>query len=97
LEAALAQFVLGSDLVHLAGRLAAREGDTERAKTLLIAAVDVGPRDRGHARYAKVFARFLASQGDIESAREVVREALADHPEDEDLKRMSVTDPPLPE
>jgi tetratricopeptide (TPR) repeat protein len=93
----LSEFVLGSDLVHLAGRLADHQGDTERARALLKAAADVGPEDRSHARRAKEFARFLARQGEADPAREVVRAALAAHPDDEELRQMSITDPPLPE
>jgi len=92
----LSEFVLGSDLVNLAGRLAAEQGDDDRARALLQAAVDVGSEDREHARYAKDLARFLASRGAPDPAREAVADALADHPDDVELRWMASTDPQAP-
>jgi tetratricopeptide (TPR) repeat protein len=88
----LSDFVLGSDLVHLAGRLADHQGDAERARALLKGAVDVGPEDLEHARYVKDYARFLARQGEIEAARELARAALVHHPDDDELRALSETD-----
>jgi tetratricopeptide (TPR) repeat protein len=84
----LSRFALGAELVHLAGCLAVEQGDYDRARQLLTAAFEVGPAERGHARYAKVLARFLATQGDADEARAVVERAFADHPDDTELIAM---------
>jgi tetratricopeptide (TPR) repeat protein len=81
-------FRLGSELVWVAGRLAAEQGDNDRARRLLQTAVDVGPLDRAHARFAKTLARFLAKTGNGDAAMDVVSKALEDHPEDVELQRM---------
>jgi len=85
----LSDFVFGADLVHLAGRLAAKQGDDDRARLLLEAAVDVGPEEIGHARFAKVLAWYLVSRGEIDAARDVAGKALRDHPGDKDLYQLA--------
>lgn len=85
----LSEFVHGAEVLHLAGRLAAERGESERARTMLQAAVDVGAQDIAHARYAKTLALYLAACGDVEAGRDVARKALTRHPDDHELKLMT--------
>jgi len=82
----LSRFAYGAELVNLAGRLAAAQGDRERARPLLHGASEAEP---ANCRYAKDFARFLLDEGGWAKAREVVTAALLEHPNDGELRRIA--------
>jgi Flp pilus assembly protein TadD len=74
-----------ADLVEVAGRIAAVDGDDDRARTLLEAALTVEPEDRSHATS---FARFLIDHRDHEAAVSVTNAGLAYHPSEEALHEL---------
>jgi tetratricopeptide (TPR) repeat protein len=80
---------LRTALDYTEGQLAAYRRDDERARRLLQSAVDTDPKHPDHAFYAKAFARFLSRRGETDAAMLVLRNALADHPDDVELTRMS--------
>lgn len=72
-----------AQLAEVAGKIAADDGDDDRARKLLAAAVEGEPDDRYHARS---YARFLSDRGEHGEARTVAQAGLAYHPEDEPLR-----------
>lgn len=74
--------VLEASFKYLEGMLASYRGEGKRARTLLQAAVDMGPDNPRHAFYTAALARYLARQGEDGAARDVVRQGLSHHPDD---------------
>jgi tetratricopeptide (TPR) repeat protein len=75
-------FLFHADQLHLAGRFAARDGDTRRATQLLMASFELEPAAHLHGT---VLVSHLCETGDLVIAREIVEKALRHIPGDEEL------------
>jgi tetratricopeptide (TPR) repeat protein len=72
-------FPLIPDVLHLAGRLAARKGLSETAATYLSKAFEIDPGGLGHAR---VWAEYLVDQGKFDEALDVIAVGMEHDPHD---------------
>lgn len=84
-EQAPRDFQFGAHLIHMIGKLAAREEELQTAEQALRAAFEMDPAFTGHAR---VLALFLREEGRSREAAEVVEEGLVHLPADPSLVRL---------
>lgn len=72
-------FPLIPDILHLAGKLAMRKGNSDVAERYLAKAFEVDPSTAGHAL---VLAQFLSSQGRYDDALDILSRGLEHAPSD---------------